>query len=92
MPLYTYIHNWFLLTFSQDYDIGSHTTYIVCVNEWRDLQFKVDSERQIFEKLFYIYSYSFCQKSAERKDKIAKENKNNENTRFLFTFFIRMLC
>ena len=30
----------------------SHTTYIVCVNfirEWRDLQFKVDPERQ---KLF----------------------------------------
>ena len=51
----------------------SHTTYVVCVNfihEWRDLQFKVDSERQIFEKLFhgnFIYSQSFCQKSAERK-------------------------
>ena len=35
-----------------------HTTYVVCVNfytlyKWRDLQFKVDSERQIFlEKLF----------------------------------------
>ena len=37
-------------------DLVSHTTYVVCVNfvhTWRDLQFKVDSERQIFfEKLF----------------------------------------
>ena len=45
----------------------------MCVNfirEWRDLQFNVDSERQTFEKLFhgrFIYSQSFCQKSAERK-------------------------
>ena len=38
-------------------DLVSHTTYVVCVNfihKWRDLLFKVDSERQIFffEKLF----------------------------------------
>ena len=37
-------------------DLVSHTTYVVCVNfihKWRNLQFKVDSERQIFfEKLF----------------------------------------
>ena len=35
-----------------------------------NLQFKVDSERQIFENLFMtvlIYSQSFCQKYAERK-------------------------
>ena len=54
-------------------DLVSHTTYVVCVNflhEWRHLQFNIDSERQIFEKLFHvnvIYSQSFCQKSAERK-------------------------
>ena len=55
-------------------NLVSHTTYVVCVNfihKWRDLQFKVDSERQIFfEKLFMavlIYSQSLCQKSAERK-------------------------
>ena len=69
----TYIHNWPLQPFSQDYGLGSHTTHVVCVNfmrEWRDLQFNVDSERQIFEKLFhgnFIYSQSFCQKSGERK-------------------------
>ena len=52
----------------------SHTTYVVCVNfihKWRDLQFKVDSERQIlFWETFhgnFIYSQSFFQKSAERK-------------------------
>ena len=31
-------------------DLVSHTNYVVCVNfthEWRDLQFKIDSERQI---------------------------------------------
>ena len=51
----------------------SHTTHVMCVNfmrEWRNIQFNVDSERQILEKLFhgnFIYSQSFCQKSAERK-------------------------
>ena len=92
----------------------SHTNYVVCVNficEWRDLQFKIDSEWQVslwetfhgisfrslawnskpdfssnksthyllhysdFENSEFIYSFhdnfiytqSFCQKSAERK-------------------------
>ena len=56
-PLHTYIHNWPLQ--QKDYynpsariiDQLSHTTYVVCINfirKWRDLQFKVDSERQIF--------------------------------------------
>ena len=51
----TYIHNWSLQSFGQDYDPASYTTYVVHFNfiyECRDLQFKVDSERQIFEKLF----------------------------------------
>ena len=32
-------------------DLVSHITYILCVNfihKWRDLQFKADTERQIF--------------------------------------------
>ena len=32
----------------RNYDVTSHTTYVVCVNfihEWWDLRFKVDSER-----------------------------------------------
>ena len=71
--LHAYIHNWPLQPFSQDYGLASHTTHVLCVNficEWRDLQFNVDSERQSFEKLFhgrFIYSQSFCQKTAERK-------------------------
>ena len=54
-------------------DRVSHTTYVVCVNfihKWRDLQFKFDSERQIFWETFhgnFIYFQSFCQKSTERK-------------------------
>ena len=42
----------------------------MCMHEWQDLQFNVDSERQIFEKLFmaiFIYSSNSGQKSAERK-------------------------
>ena len=37
-------------------DLVSHTTYVLCVNfihMWRDLQFKVDSERQIFGEIFH---------------------------------------
>ena len=46
-------------------DLVSHTIYVVCVNfihKWRDLHFKVDSERQIFWETFngnFIYSQSF---------------------------------
>ena len=53
---FKYKHNWPLQPFSQDYGIASHTTYVVCVNfihKWWDLQFTVDSERQIFEKHFH---------------------------------------
>ena len=56
--LHTYIHNWPLQPFSQDYGLGSHIAYGVCVNfmrEWRDLQFNV------------VYSQSFWEKSAEKK-------------------------
>ena len=52
---------------SQDYD---HITYVVGVNllhEWRDLQFTVDSEQKIFDKILttvFIYSQSVCRKSS----------------------------
>ena len=54
-------------------NLVSQTTYVICVNfihKWLDLQFKVDSEREIFLETFhgnFICSQSFCQKSAERK-------------------------
>ena len=54
-------------------DLVSHTTYVVCVNfvhRWRELQFKVGSEPQIFWESFncnFIYSQRFCQKSDDRK-------------------------
>ena len=47
-------------------DLVSHTIYVVCVNfihKWRDPQFKVDSDRQIFWETFhdnFIYSQSFA--------------------------------
>ena len=37
-------------------DLVSYTTYVGCVNfihKWRDLQFKVNSERQIFSETFH---------------------------------------
>ena len=46
-------------------DLVSHATYVVCVNfmhNWLDLQFKVDSERQIFWETFngnFIYFSEF---------------------------------
>ena len=44
-------------------DLASHTTYVLCVNfihKWWDLQFKVDTERQIlFEKLFMAILFTF---------------------------------
>ena len=47
--VHTYIHNW---PFSQTYGLASHTTH----EQW-DQQFNVDSERQIFEKLFLQQVY-----------------------------------
>ena len=44
-----------LQSFSQDYGLT-----LVFIREWRNLQFNIDSERQIFEKLFHgsiIYSH-----------------------------------
>ena len=52
----TYIHNWSLQPFSQDYVLAAHTAHVVCFNfirEWRDLQFNIYSELQIFEKLYH---------------------------------------
>ena len=57
--MYSKIHTLPLQSFSQDYDLASHTTYVVRVifiHEWRILQFKVDSEQ-----------HSFQQKSAESR-------------------------
>ena len=70
---FIYIHNWPLQAFSQDYGLTSHTNHDVCVNfidEWRNVQLKIDSKRRIFLRnfswQFYFNTQSFCQKSAER--------------------------
>ena len=60
--IHKHIHFWPIKPFSQDYSLAYHTTHVVCVHfmhEWWDLQFNVDSERQIFETIFHgrnIYS------------------------------------
>ena len=52
--LHTYIYIYIIGHYNPSVriiDLVSHTTFVVCVNfilKWRDLQFKVDSERQIF--------------------------------------------
>ena len=56
--LWNYITSlsWSLKSWNQAYDLGSHITYVVCghfIYEWRDLEFKVDPERQIFFETFY---------------------------------------
>ena len=73
LTLYNTLYNWSLQSVSQDYDLVFHTTYVVhitFIHEWCDLQFKVASERQIFEKHFMATLFHFqsiCRKSAERK-------------------------
>ena len=50
-------HYW--LVFTQHYNLDSHTTYVVCVNfihKWPDVQFKVDSEQQIY--LLFLRNFS----------------------------------
>ena len=53
----TYIHNmhnWLLQTFSQVYDRDSYTNMLFCVNfrlTWRNLQFKVYSQRHFFQTI-----------------------------------------
>ena len=51
-----------LQPFIEDYDLASHITYVVCVkfiHKWPHLQFKVDFERQNFEKLFMAILFTF---------------------------------
>ena len=69
-----YIHAYIIWPLQpSSYSLASDTTHFVWVNfvrEWRNLQFNVDSERQIFEKLFhgrFIHSQNLCQKYGETK-------------------------
>ena len=58
--IHTYfICNWSLQPFSQDYDLPSHTIYVVCVNfihKWRDLQLEVDFEPHILESFSWQFN------------------------------------
>ena len=50
--MYMYIHNWPIQPFSQYYGLTSHITHVVCFIFIHHLQYNVNSERHIFEKLF----------------------------------------
>ena len=70
---HTYIHSWPLQPFSQDYwPSFSHHLRCVCqffIHKWRDLQLKVDSERQVFWETFhcnFTYSQSFARNLLRR--------------------------
>ena len=62
---------------SQDYNLASYTIHVLYfkfIHEWLELQFNVDSKRQIFEKFFmvnFIYFQSYCQVSDW--DKVAEK-------------------
>ena len=70
--IHTYIHNWPLQPFSQNYGLASLITYVVCIDfirELWDLQFNVDPERQIFWETFswQVYLLSeFLQKPPKK--------------------------
>ena len=55
--MHAYILNWPLYPFGQIYNLASHTTSVMYVNfihmQRNHLQFKVDSEQLIFERLFH---------------------------------------
>ena len=58
---FCYIHTYIIGHYNSSVriiDLVFHTTYVLCVNfihKWRDLQFKINSERQFFGKLFMAF-------------------------------------
>ena len=50
-----YIHTYIVGHYNPSGDLVFCTTYVVCVNfidVWRDMQFKADTEQQVFETVF----------------------------------------
>ena len=59
-----------LQPFSQNYDLASYTTYVVSINfihDWRHLQFKVEPERYMFDKLFSWQFYLIFERKWPKK-------------------------
>ena len=52
---FDYIHNWPIQPFNQDYNLASHTTYVVYANFMSSRQ----TERQIFGKLSMAILFTF---------------------------------
>ena len=62
------------INYFTDYGIASYNNRVVCINficKWRDLQFNVDFERQIFKETFleqvYLTFRVFARKYAKKK-------------------------
>ena len=81
--IHTYILNWPLQTFSQDNDLVSHATYIMCVNfihELRDLQdFYLLSEFLTFCQNLLIHLSFWCPRGLNRGFKSNKSTYNPLN-------------
>ena len=59
--LFFFLLNWSLQSFRQVYNLPSPTMHVVrdnFIHDRRDLQFKIDSEGQIFEKFFLIILFT----------------------------------
>ena len=53
--VHTYIHNWSLQPFSQDFGLASHNTHVVCINfirEWWDYSSTSILNDRLFENFF----------------------------------------
>ena len=65
-------------------DLVSYTTYVVCVkliHKWRNLQFKVDRERQIFWETFHQFLFTLRRVFARN---LLKRNRRRNTFRIAF--------
>ena len=81
----TYMHNWLLQPFNQDYDLASHTSHVVSANfthEPRNLYFKIDFEQRIFEKLFVAISFALS---------VFARNLLRSCPKYIFSYFVLLV-
>ena len=70
--VHTYTHNMSLQPFTLDYDLASHTTYVVCTlilyMSGGICSLRSTPNNRLFEKFYMVILFilrAFCQKSAE---------------------------
>ena len=84
--LHTYIHTELVITTLQSriIDLVFHTTYVACdnfIHKWWDLQFKVDSERQIFWETLHGSFFTLSRVFARN---LLRANRRRNTFRILF--------